>query len=513
MALALVCVGAFAASWWMGRGLDVLTLVCCGAKDRELMVGAGEWWRLVSAGFLHGHVLHLGANVFALIVLGPLVERLWGTMRFLLIYLVALAAGTLVSVAATPGVSVGASGAICGLFGALVVFATVHRRFVAPHRRLRLWISLAIVAAIEVLIGRVVPFVDEAGHAGGFAGGALFALLLRPFPARRGQRPVADLGARLLCGAAVAVAVGSLARAVEYALDSDWILLSRSAMETPMVSGGEFSLRVPKGWTYQEPDARHKWHVFVRPGVAAVSVRLLPRREAADTTQVAQSVEAQWAKWGGELLARRNITIGGKAAIELLLRQKRDGQLQRVREVVFSAWSGRVFCASCTCAERRYPLLEIVFDKVLHSIHERPPRPAGEGAQSVWQRFVEDPTDAEACVLLASSYAREGRHAAAEQLLKVAIGLRPRYAEAHNELARLYADRQSPCSDPQKALHHAREALAARPDTPSYLATLALAHEAAGERREAIEAARRAVALAPDDAGYADLLKRLMREE
>ena len=202
--LVLLCLGAYLASLAFGKVLDGIALVACGAKDRQLILEAGQWWRLVSAGFLHAGTLHLVANMVALVSIGRLVERLWGTPRFLLIYLVALIGGNAASLVATPRPSVGASGAILGLFGALVVYSMRYRHLVAPRGRVLVWVNLAIVAGIQVVIGLLVPFVDNAAHAGGAVTGAALALLLRPEALRDQTGRVREIVVRLAVMAVVA---------------------------------------------------------------------------------------------------------------------------------------------------------------------------------------------------------------------------------------------------------------------------------------------------------------------
>jgi rhomboid protease GluP len=81
----------------------------------------GEWWRLFTSLFIHFGIAHLLLNMFALTAFGPLVERLFGSVNFLFVYLLAGIAGSLASIAWNPGInSAGASGAIFGILGALM---------------------------------------------------------------------------------------------------------------------------------------------------------------------------------------------------------------------------------------------------------------------------------------------------------------------------------------------------------------------------------------------------------
>lgn len=150
-------------------------------------IAAGELWRLATPALLHGNLVHLATNQFALNSLGPLIERLSGRKRFIAIYTAAAVAGTAASYAFTVAPSVGASGAIFGLGGALAVFFVRHRSYFGKASDAVL-ASLGQSLAINVVMGLVTANVDNWGHAGGLAGGALTAWLLGP-------RLVVDAGA------------------------------------------------------------------------------------------------------------------------------------------------------------------------------------------------------------------------------------------------------------------------------------------------------------------------------
>jgi len=505
----ILCAGGFLASYAFGRGeLDLLTLVVCGAKDRELIVGQREWWRLLTAGFLHANAIHLLVNLYALRALGPLVERLWGTRRLILIYVVALISGSLASTIATVGVSVGASGAVFGLFGAIAVFSTVHRRFIEPGARGGLWLNLLGIAAINIILGIGIPFIDNAAHAGGFAGGALAALVLSPIPARGSRSPIRELATSVASALAVAAVAGSLAAAVRYASSADWILLARTKLERRTIGDGH-SLLVPRDWSYELPKERGGFHRFIRPGSAAVFLRVVEPGRWSNLAAIARDLVQARAKEGVQLVSQREIEVGDGVATDLAFRIWQGRVAERDREVLFSTPSDQLVQVAFLCPERRYRLLEMLFDEILQSITALPIRPKTEADHTIWDRIVQNPKDPEAYCQLAMQYRREGRADAAEQALRVALGLQPGYADAHDQLAHLYATATGRQHHPDLAIYHAQRALEERPDKPMYLATLALAYEAAGRRREAIETARRAAAMAPDDAHFADLVKRL----
>lgn len=135
----------------------------------------GEWWRLVTAMFLHFGLVHLAMNMLALWDGGRLVERMYGHGRFLAIYVAAGLTGNLASLIAQGdrAVSGGASGAIFGVYGALMVFLWREREnlHVAEFRWL-FWGAAGFTAA-TIAFGLLVPGIDNAAHLGGLAAGAL----------------------------------------------------------------------------------------------------------------------------------------------------------------------------------------------------------------------------------------------------------------------------------------------------------------------------------------------------
>ena len=142
----------------------------------------GEWWRLVTAAFLHGSFLHIAFNMYVLFALGPTLERILGHGRYLTLYVLAALGGGVASYVFSDirTVSVGASGAIFGLMGALVV----------AGRRLRYDITQVLVLlGINVVIGFFSPGVDWRAHLGGLVTGAVVAAIM-VFPARRHRTAV-----------------------------------------------------------------------------------------------------------------------------------------------------------------------------------------------------------------------------------------------------------------------------------------------------------------------------------
>ncbi len=157
-----------------------------GAKVNAL-VHAGEVWRLLSCTFVHGNLVHLLFNGYGLWALGPMLERYFGVPRFLILYFAGGMAGSLASLALTPAPSVGASGALFGLCGAVVILALRHGRVVPSRVRARMLSGMVSVLVINLILGAIIPSIDLWAHLGGVLGGAAAALGLSPRDALSGS--------------------------------------------------------------------------------------------------------------------------------------------------------------------------------------------------------------------------------------------------------------------------------------------------------------------------------------
>ncbi len=166
-----------------GVGLESLmhmpgpTLVALGARDYH--VALGEWWRLVTAIFLHGNLIHLLFNALVLFDLGPAVEEMYGAARFLVLYFVAGIAGSLASFWWHPfAIMVGASGALFGLIGVMIAYGYRHRTALGEQVK-----SMYVRWAIYGLVfGFVVPGIDNAAHIGGLLAGVAYGAVVSDTP-------------------------------------------------------------------------------------------------------------------------------------------------------------------------------------------------------------------------------------------------------------------------------------------------------------------------------------------
>ena len=136
-------------------------------------IRAGEVWRLVTPVFLHGSILHIGFNMYALFIFGRGIEARFGHLRFLMLYFLSAFAGNVLSFVLTPAASLGASTAVFGLLAAEGVFLFQNRELLREQFR-RAIINIFYMAAINLFFGFTMPGIDNWGHIGGMLGGMLF---------------------------------------------------------------------------------------------------------------------------------------------------------------------------------------------------------------------------------------------------------------------------------------------------------------------------------------------------
>ena len=148
-----------------------------GVKDNQL-IAQGELWRLFTPMFLHGSILHIGFNMYALYIFGPGLERHFGHGRFLALYFLSGFAGNVFSFAFSPARSLGSSTAIFGLLGAQGVFLYQNREVFGGFAR-RALNNIIMIAVINLAIG-LSPGIDNWGHMGGLIGGTLFTWFAGP---------------------------------------------------------------------------------------------------------------------------------------------------------------------------------------------------------------------------------------------------------------------------------------------------------------------------------------------
>lgn len=153
-----------------GGSQNTQVLLRYGAKDSGL-IWEGQYWRLITPIFLHAGLTHLLLNAFSLFQLGSLIELMYGRARMLVIFMASGFLATLASMLASPNISVGASGAIFGLFGALLYFGLRNPAIFKSVFGVRIYMILA----LNLIMGVVIPNIDSFAHLGGLVGGFVAA--------------------------------------------------------------------------------------------------------------------------------------------------------------------------------------------------------------------------------------------------------------------------------------------------------------------------------------------------
>ncbi|NLT74861.1 MAG: rhomboid family intramembrane serine protease [Chloroflexi bacterium] len=161
-----------------GGSENTLILVIFGAKYQPL-IAAGEYWRLLTANFLHIGIVHLLMNSYALYLFGLQVERRFGRLKFVVMYLLSGLGGTVLSYVGSSALSAGASGAIFGLVGAITVYYATYRDAFGAQGKQQLS-SLLLVTGYNILWGFINPRIDNLGHLGGLAIGLVLGWAFCP---------------------------------------------------------------------------------------------------------------------------------------------------------------------------------------------------------------------------------------------------------------------------------------------------------------------------------------------
>lgn len=416
----------------------------------------GQYWRLVMPMFLHAGWWHIGLNAYALYVVGPLLERLYGYGRFAFLYVIAGVGASIVSVWRSSNVlAVGASGAIFGVMGAMAVIGYLHRD-VVPFGWRRLFggrmvflivISLAFGPALNLagwLLKLQLPTIDNWAHLGGLFTGAALACFIAPVgpwayedfsapqPQRRSQAIV------FVPVVVVALAMGAgvshyrVSRAVTRLLEE----------------GREFEA------AHEDAQAVGRWQEAAR-------------RDPQD--------ERPWDELGRFNLEQKQ----GAPAVE---------EYQKALE------------ASPDSDEARIGL----------SLAYRELGDSARSSQALEPVLKEDPPQADAQEELADLLAKYRLYREAVRRYQRAIQLDSRLAVAHNNLAWLYATSDDLASrDPAQALSHARRAVELTGGKqPEYLDTLAEALYVNREYAQAVEVENRALKLDPANSEYKDHMAR-----
>jgi membrane associated rhomboid family serine protease len=317
---------------WLGEaatgGSQVPSVLVRFGAMASSRVAGGEYWRLLSASFVHVGAAHLLMNGVALALFGPLAERLYGSVGMLLLFVASGAVGWAASMTfGEHAVAAGASGAILGVFSATGMAALRASGRIDPARRRAWLIQMGVLAAMQIGYGFVESNVDNAAHIGGMAAGLLVGLAL-PLPVLGQTGRVRTVVRSLLAYACAAFcAYGTWGAAVSIA--SPPLPYGSRARWRPIVDrNAGYSLSIPSGWrldastpqAWSAGDGVSAWLAFMawvpEPGVSPSDVLgeyLVQRKEAAKGPSDA-TVEP-----------RPDATIGGRRYVHAVLRYHSHG--------------------------------------------------------------------------------------------------------------------------------------------------------------------------------------------
>lgn len=195
----------------LAGGPEPGVLIEFGAKVNSL-IDAGEYWRLIMPIFIHGGLIHLFFNSYGLYVLGPAVEKLYGSKKFVFLYL-----GTgILSILASyqfpwRGLtlpSVGASGALFGLIGILTVFGFKYRDELPGQFKKAFGARLLPIILLNLMIGFVIPVIDNSAHIGGLLAGGILASFIPYKALHQVEHHWAWRGVQVLCLVAIILSMG-----------------------------------------------------------------------------------------------------------------------------------------------------------------------------------------------------------------------------------------------------------------------------------------------------------------
>ncbi len=414
-------------------------------------VRRGEYWRLVMPIFLHGGWSHILGNSFVLYVLGPILERVYGYGRYATIYLASGIGGALLSANLSRDISVGASGAVMGIAGAILIAGYVHRDVIPARWARALGARILPFILIVLASGYKSAEVDNWGHVGGLVTGALLAILIPP------HQPEAVYGATSEPASESIVALPLAVVILAFAGTANHYRALRE-MDRLLAEGERF-------------ESARQFNRELQCFQKALSVA--PREEAPHE------------ELGKYYLTQKQYDPAIQQFQEALHLSGNDPQLRLELGLAYH------LKGDARKAQQ-------IFDEV---IGKNPNTPEARELLAANQ------------VLLAGLYTDQRLYSDAVNAYLQALRIEPDSAIAHNNLAWLYAT----CDDPQfrnptAALAHAQRAVELTDwKEGEFIDTLAEAHYANGDYREAVEIQKKALALLPENEELKEHMARYQR--
>lgn len=154
--------------------IDTSVLFKMGAKYNQAILNNGEYWRLIASTFLHGGIIHLAVNMYSVYYAGAQVHKVFGGKKYIAIYILSGLGASITSMIDRTTLSVGASGAIFGLIGAMAAFAYIERRRIGKQYLM----SLISILLANLMIGFILPNIDNLAHLGGLVVGLVLGFIL-----------------------------------------------------------------------------------------------------------------------------------------------------------------------------------------------------------------------------------------------------------------------------------------------------------------------------------------------
>jgi membrane associated rhomboid family serine protease/Tfp pilus assembly protein PilF len=401
----------------------------------------GDYWRLVMPMFLHGGWLHILGNSYCLYILGPILERVYGYGRYLTIYVAAGVGGAFLSMTVSNNISVGASGAIFGIAGAMLVTGYAHRDAIPRRWGRAFGRGIIPFIALNLVLGFSSHGIDNWGHLGGLATGALLAFIIPPPRHELTYGEIAEPPSQAIVALPLAVVLIAMAATANH-------YRTIQAMDRLLAEGERFE-------TAHQYD--REYESFQQ------AIKLAPR-EAQPHEEMGAYYLAQKKYDPAIEEFQRAISLSDgdgddRRRLELGLAYQLKGDPQKAQEI---------------------------FESVLG---KNPSSPEG-------QKVL-----AENQVLLADLYAQQKLYGDAIGKYQDALRLDPGLADAHNNLAWLYATcEDTKYRDPKAALEHATVAVdLSKWKEGTFIDTLAEAHYVNGDYQQAVEIQKKALALDPNN--------------
>jgi membrane associated rhomboid family serine protease/tetratricopeptide (TPR) repeat protein len=423
---------------YMGGADNTQVLLNLGASFGPYL-RRGDYWRLVMPMFLHGGWVHILGNSYALFILGPILERVYGYGRYLLIYVAAGMGGALLSMEASKNVSVGASGAIFGIAGAMVVTGYVHRDLIPLRWGRAFGRGIIPFIVLNLAFGLSVHGVDNWGHIGGLATGALLAFLIPPPQEEYSGGGIVEPPSQSIVVLPLVVVLLSMAATASHYKST--LAMNRLLDESERFESSQQYDRALQSIQQALRLAPHDEHPH----------------EAMGRYFLAQGKYGEAKKELNE--AVRLSGDDDETRLELGLAYELNGEPQKAQQI---------------------------FEDVL-----------GKNPQTSKGKSLVAANHA----MLADLYVKQQRYGEAVDNYQEALRLNPDLAEAHNNLAWLYATCDDPkFRDARGALEHAQMAVKLGEwKDPTTIDTLAESYFVNGDYRQAVEVQEKALALKPGD--------------